>query len=513
MSVLVSGRDVTGKPLGDGYRHSPVDGYDAETIAREREASRLAHSKPYYHLTAPQGWSNDPCGLGFDPTTGLYNLFFQWNPYGNDWGNMSWGHATSTDLVSWKVSPHPALTPSTEYDCRGIFTGCLQATDIHGNPGALTVAYTSVKHLPIHFTLPYTTGCESLSLVVSKDGGKTWKRQDCNPILTGPPADLKVTGWRDPCITTWARRSSSPPQLHGFISGGLVGQTPSVFVYTINPQDLREWQYAGLLVDVGLNFRPSRWCHDFGVNWEVSNMMTLINESGESRDFVVMGVEGCLRPEGSDLDVDKAHHRRDPRAQSWMSVKVPEDSDKYEALTRCAFAGTFDHGCLYAANSFWDPQSSQRIFFGWITEEDLPDGPRHRQGWSGMISLPRVVKLFTLRKVRNARRSPLHSIGCIEMLPEVSGKETSTIHTLGISPDPRLSRLRYQATHHNLPVSSMPLVLHLTIKPCLPVTTVRWELLAEFAVNQCCERVGIEIAHSAGELFSVLHQIMYTDIW
>lgn len=498
MSVLVSGRDVTGQALVDRYRHSSVDGYDAETIAREREASRLAHSKPYFHLTAPQGWSNDPCGLGFDPTTGLYNLFFQWNPYGNDWGNMSWGHATSTDLVSWKVSPHPSLTPSAEYDCRGVFTGCLQPTDIHGNPGALTVAYTSVKHLPIHFTLPYTTGCESLSLVVSNDGGKTWERQACNPILPGPPQHLKVTGWRDPCITTWGQ-TGSPPQLHGFISGGVSGEAPSIFVYKINPQDLRQWQYVGLLVDVGLNFRPSRWTRDFGVNWEVSNMMTLTDEFGVSRDFVVMGVEGCLRPEGSDLDVNEARHRRDPRAQSWMSVEAPEDKSKNNALTNFAFAGTFDHGCLYAANSFWDPQSSRRIVFGWITEEDLPDGPRHRQGWSGMISLPRVVSLFTWRHVRKARSSPLRSIGCIETIPEDSQEETFTIHTLGIRSDPRLSRLRYGAKHHFLPVSSIPLALHSTTKPCLPVITTRWELQAEFSVNQYCERVGIEIAHSSGE--------------
>lgn len=501
MSVLISGRDWPGHALPgpDIHSQSAFDSYEVDNTAPEREASRVSQSKPFFHLTAPQGWLNDPCGLGYDPTTGLYNLFFQWNPCGNDWGNMSWGHASSRDLVSWKISPYPALTPLTEYDCRGVFTGCLQATDLQGNPGALTAAYTSVKHLPIHYTLPYATGCETLSLVMSKNGGKTWERQDCNPILPGPPPHLTVTGWRDPCITTWARGHGSQPQLHGFISGGIAAQAPAIFVYTIDPKDLRQWRYAGLLVNVGLNFRPSRWSGDFGVNWEVGNFTTLSNDHGDSRDFVVMGVEGCLRPEGSDYIVGEARHRRDPRAQLWMSVKALEGSHYGGALTRYAFAGIFDHGCLYAANSFWDPQTSQRIVYGWITEEDLPDGPRHRQGWSGMISLPRVVKLMTLRNVKKARASRLDFITSIEVLPQTPEGQIFSVHTLGISPDSRLSRLRYGATKSHLPDSHRPLPLSASTRPCLCVTTTRWELHAEFSVSQICDRVGIEVAHSAGE--------------
>ncbi|KAJ5936489.1 Glycoside hydrolase family 32 [Penicillium verhagenii] len=323
---------------------------------------------------------NDPCGLGYDPATGLYHAFFQWNPFGNDWGNMSWGHATSTDFVSWEISPTPALIPSASYDKCGIFTGCFQATDIHGSPGALTVLYTSVSHLPIHYTLPYATGCESLSLAVSKDAGRTWERQDCNPILPGPPDNLPVTGWRDPFLATWARgravdsQDSQPqPSLHGFISGGIKAQNPAVFVYTVQPDDLRQWKYIGSLVNVGLNFRPSRWSGDFGVNWEVANLMTLTNNARDSRDFVVMGVEGCLRPEVTSQNAGQARHKRDPKGLMWMSVKssAKDESITSDALTSYGFAGFFDHGCLYAANSFWDPETSQRIVYGWVTEDDL----------------------------------------------------------------------------------------------------------------------------------------------
>ncbi|CAI7677888.1 unnamed protein product [Penicillium manginii] len=498
MSVLPDSSDVaTGL---QEQRLCPSEHVDASNPILAKPTT----SKPFFHVTAPHGWINDPCGLGYDPTTGIYHLFFQWNPWGNDWGNMSWGHATSRNLVSWETSPEPAMTPSAEYDCRGVFTGCLQPTDVFGKPGKMTIIYSSVSHLPIHFTLPYTYGCESISLSVSEDGGKTWQRQDCNPVISGPPKHLSVTGWRDPYLTTWKRGCRDAPsdensKFYGITAGGVVGKAPTIFVYKVNAQDLRQWEYLGPLVDVGRNFRPSRWSGDFGVNWEVSNLLTLANDSGDERDFVIMGVEGCLRPENPSEQTRRlARFKRDPRGQMWMSVRARKEHNSIdEPLSDYAFSGYFDHGCLYAANSLWDPQTSQRIVFGWITEEDLPDGPRHRQGWSSMISLPRAVRMMTLRNVRGARSSPLETITSIEAIADSSEHGTFTIHTLGISPESRLSELRVGAIERPLTGVSLPATLSAASEAGISLSTSRWELQTEFSVGKSCKRVGVEIGHDA----------------
>ena len=54
-----------------------------------------------FHYSSNENWINDPNGLFYDSSTGLYNLYYQYNPKGNQWGNMSWGHAVSKDLINW----------------------------------------------------------------------------------------------------------------------------------------------------------------------------------------------------------------------------------------------------------------------------------------------------------------------------------------------------------------------------------------------------------------------------
>ena len=63
--------------------------------------------RPQYHHTPAWGWMNDPNGMFYKD--GVWHLYFQYNPYGSMWGNMTWGHSISRDLIHWTHEPEAVL--------------------------------------------------------------------------------------------------------------------------------------------------------------------------------------------------------------------------------------------------------------------------------------------------------------------------------------------------------------------------------------------------------------------
>ncbi len=136
--------------------------------------------RPQIHFSPAKNWMNDPNGMVF--LDGTYHLFFQHNPLGNDWGNMSWGHATSSDMIHWEEQP-VALKRDELGD---IFSGCA-VVDKNNTAGfgqnAMVVFYTSAAEF------------QQQSMAYSLDNGKTFTRYEGNPVI---PSSLK--DFRDPKV-------------------------------------------------------------------------------------------------------------------------------------------------------------------------------------------------------------------------------------------------------------------------------------------------------------------------
>ena len=129
-----------------------------------------------YHHTPVYGWMNDPNGMFYKD--GVWHLYYQYNPYGSQWENMTWAHSTSTDLIHWK-NQGEAILP----DALGtIFSGS-SVVDKENTAGfgkdAIVAFYTSAG------------AAQTQSIAYSTDNGETFKKYVNNPILTSDVPDFR----------------------------------------------------------------------------------------------------------------------------------------------------------------------------------------------------------------------------------------------------------------------------------------------------------------------------------
>ena len=142
--------------------------------------------RPQFHFTSRRGWLNDPNGQIY--YNGEYHLYYQHNPLALPWGNMSWGHAVSKDLVHWQELP-AVLFPNDAGDC---FSG---AAFIDGKNQL--GRKTGEEDVLVAFYLRTKTG---LCLAYSNDRGRTLTDYEGNPVLTheGARIDTPRPFWYEP---------------------------------------------------------------------------------------------------------------------------------------------------------------------------------------------------------------------------------------------------------------------------------------------------------------------------
>ena len=144
----------------------------------------LEPHRPAYHYAPARNWLNDPNGLVW--YDGEYHLFYQHNPLGIAWGNMSWGHAVSPDLVSWVELPVAIAHTGDEH----VFSGSVVVD--HRDTSGFAVDGTPAM-VAIYTAADPSSGRQAQGLAHSTDRGRTWDRYVGNPVL-----DIGSTDFRDP---------------------------------------------------------------------------------------------------------------------------------------------------------------------------------------------------------------------------------------------------------------------------------------------------------------------------
>ena len=209
--------------------------------------------RPVYHHTPAYGWMNDPNGMFYKD--GVYHLYFQYNPYGSVWGNMHWGHSTSTDLMHWKFEGC-AIVP----DAWGaIFSGSC-VVDHENTAGfgkeAVVAFYTSAKSTP-------WGDIQMQSMAYSLDNGKTFTKYEGNPIQTSSEKDF-----RDPKVFWYA------PGKH-WVMILAVGQHMEIY----SSVNLKEWKKES-------EFGAMQGAH--GGVWECPDLVEIPVEGTREKKWVLI---------------------------------------------------------------------------------------------------------------------------------------------------------------------------------------------------------------------------------
>ncbi len=227
-------------------------------------AAQELYDEPYrsqVHFSPGRNWTNDPNGLVF--FHGEYHLFFQFNPEGDEWGHMSWGHAVSKDLLHWRELP----VAIPEKDGEMVFTGSVvvDRRNTSGFCGAgkecLVAIYTG------HRPSPKETR-QVQNIAYSLDDGRTWTRYEQNPVL-----DLHMSDFRDPSVSwnekdqRWTMAVSLPRErkIRFYASADLKHWTPLSDFGPAGAVD-GDWECPDLLHIPGEGGSEGAWALKVGLN-------------------------------------------------------------------------------------------------------------------------------------------------------------------------------------------------------------------------------------------------------
>lgn len=323
--------------------------------------------RPVVHFTARQGWTNDPHGIiNFG---GRYHMFFQYNPSGTVWDKAChWGHAVSSDLITWDELP-VALYPEDEVGC---WSGSAVVTG-----DEVTILYTTIRHDDL--------GRGAVALARSSGDLIEWTRVAGPDVIDGPPENLDIVAFRDPYV--W----KSGTGWRAILGAGLVGHGGTALQYS--SPDLKAWSFDGLVAKRANSDHEPVWT---GKVWECPQLIQVgdrwLLTVSVWDDDVLHYVAYAL----GDYDGSEFHPQR------W---------------------GRFSHGPIAYASSIFRDSEGQPTAMSWLREQNnrTPDG----SPWASAMSLP-----FEL-SVEGDELRVRHHANLAACLPLVSSAESGEVDVVG----------------------------------------------------------------------------------
>lgn len=307
---------------------------------KQSEKFEVAYDEPFrpgYHFSPEYGWMNDPNGLVY--LDGEYHLFYQYNPYGNMWGNMHWGHAVSTDLTSWTY-----LAPALAGDELGeIFSGSavIDSANTAGfGKNAMIAIYTS------------NGKTQTQSIAYSIDKGRTFIKYDKNPVLPNPG----IKDFRDPKVS-WHKASKQ------WVMALATQQTITFY----GSPDLKSWTKLS-------EFGNETGAH--GGVWECPDIFPLIY-NGKTKWVLLVSIN----PGG-------------PNGGSATQYFIGDFDGKTFQADPLPYPLWIDYGRDNYAGVTWNNlmNDNRRIFIGWMSNWDYANNVPSKN-FRNAMTLPRELKL------------------------------------------------------------------------------------------------------------------------
>ncbi|TPG37985.1 glycoside hydrolase family 32 protein [Sphingomonas koreensis] len=344
-----------------------------QDVAKQRPDGDTDRYRPTFHYTPHRNWMNDPNGLVY--LEGEYHLFYQYNPFGSEWGHMSWGHAVSHDLLHW--TELPVAIPETD---KMIFSGCavVDSDNVSGLGDGIRPPL-----LAFFTAFDERTEIQSQHLAYSHDRGRTFAHYRDNPLI-----DLGLLHFRDPKVFYHA------PSAAWVMIVALSREHKVLFYRSAN---LIDWQRAG-------EFGPAG---STSGQWECPDLM-LVPIEGKQED-----VKWVLK-----FDVDDGFLDGGSGAQYFVG-----DFDGYSFSVDPAVApvdgDVVDYGPdFYAAVSWSDLPDDQPgpVWIGWMSNHQ--SGKHYpTEPWRGAQSLPRRLFLFQEGTVLKLGQRPIDAVSHLLEVP------------------------------------------------------------------------------------------------